>query len=337
MRFSHGLRVVMPVVLLGVAGFVWYASRNSIVVVGPVWHGPAVEAVYATGTVEPVRWAKVGPKSTGRIVEILAHEGDRVARNALLARLNDDEASAKVDQLAAQERLLRSEVKRLTPLLPKGYVGKQAYDRAVSEHRQAEAALDAARHVLDDLRIVSPMEGVVLRQDGEVGETVTNSQILFWVGELTPLRVTAEVDEEDIPRVRLGQRVLIKADAFPDQVLEGLVNEITPKGDPINKSYRVRVGLPADTPLRIGMTAEINVIVREQSNALLAPTGALVNGALWVARDGKAHRVAVKTGVADENKVEILEGLSGDEQVILSPPQDLKEGRTLRIKKSSGS
>jgi len=336
MRPRYRLLVVILIALVGAAVFAYYKAALTVVVATPS-RGPAVAAVYATGTVEPVRWAKVGPKSTGRIVEILAHEGDRVARNALLARLNDDEASAKVDQLAAQERLLRNEVKRLTPLLPKGYVGKQAYDRAVSERRQAEAALDAARHVLDDLRMVSPMDGVVLRQDGEVGETVTSSQTLFWVGEPTPLRVTAEVDEEDIPRVRLGQRVLIKADAFPDQVLEGLVNEITPKGDPINKSYRVRVGLPTGTPLRIGMTAEINVIVREQSNALLAPAGALVDGALWVARDGKAHRVAVKTGVADENKVEILEGLSGDEQVILSPPQDLKEGRTLRIKKPSGS
>ena len=80
--------------------------------------------------------------------------------------------------------------------------------------------------------------------------------------------VTAEVDEEDIARCRPGQQAVIKADAFPGRVLKGQVNEITPLGDPLNKSYRVRVALPDDTPLHLGMTTELNIIVSEQPNAL---------------------------------------------------------------------
>lgn len=331
MRTRHIIFTLLLVTLAAGGGFIFFYSQPTVTVAHPV-RGPAVEAVYATGEVEPVRWAKVSPKSTARIVEILAREGDRVTRNQLLARLSDDEAGARVDQLAAQERLLRDEVKRLTPLLPKGYVGKQAYDRAVSEHRQARATLDAAKHVLDDLRLRSPMSGVVLRQDGEPGETASSMQVLFWVGELKPLRITAEVDEEDIPRIRPGSRTLIKADAFPGQVLEGRVAEITPKGDPVNKSYRIRVALPDDTPLKTGMTTEVNIIVRETSNALLIPSGAVTNNMVWVVRAGKAERVAVKTGAATDQRIEITAGLGDNDEIIVAPPADLKQGRSVRTK-----
>lgn len=331
MRLHHWLLVLLFIALCGVAYWFVFAAPLNVQVSAPM-RGPAVEAVYATGNVEPVRWAKVGPKSTARIVEILVREGERVTRNQLLARLNDDEARARADQLAAQERLLRDEVKRLTPLLDKGYVGRQAYDRAVSEHRQAQANLDAARHVVKELSLRAPMDGVVLRQDGEPGETAIGAQVLFWVGEASPLRITAEVDEEDIPRVQPGQRVVIKADAFPAEALEGAVGEITPKGDPLNKSYRVRVTLPSGTKLQIGMTTEVNIITRATPDALLVPLSAVANGALWVVRDGKTERRAVKTGAADDQRIEIIEGLTGAEQIIVTPPADLKEGQPVRVK-----
>ena len=329
MRIRYQIPILLFVILAGAGVFVYFQSQASITITHPV-RGPAVEAVYATGEVEPVRWAKVSPKSTARIVEILAREGDRVTRNQLLARLSDDEVGARVDQLATQERMLRDEVQRLTPLLPKGYVGKQAYDRAVSEHRQAGANLDAAKHVQGDLRLRSPMSGVVLRQDGEAGETASSMQVLFWVGELKPLRITAEVDEEDILRIRPGSRTLIKADAFPGQVLEGRVAEITPKGDPVNKSYRVRVALPDDTPLKTGMTTEVNIIVRETSNALLIPSDAVTHNMVWVVRAGKAERVVVKTGATTNQRIEITAGLADNDEIIVAPPADLKQGRSVR-------
>lgn len=331
MPIRYPLLALLFVTLAGAGVFAYFQSQTGVTVTRPV-RGPAVEAVYATGEVEPVRWAKVGPKSTARIVEIRAREGDRVVRHQLLARLSDEEASARVDQLAAQEHLLRDEVTRLTPLLAKGYVGRQAYDRAVSDQRQARANLDAARHVLDDLHLRAPMDGVVLRRDGEPGETVTSSQVLFWIGETSPLRITAEVDEEDIPRVQAGQRVVIKADAFPAEALEGSVGEITPKGDPLNKSYRVRIGLPADTRLKIGMTTEINIIVRKTQNALLVPVSAVSNGAVWVVRNGTTERVSVKTGAADDQRIEITVGLGDHDDVIVTPPAGLKPGQTVRLK-----
>ncbi|MDP1709074.1 MAG: efflux RND transporter periplasmic adaptor subunit [Gammaproteobacteria bacterium] len=331
----RSLTLILLCVLLAGTGAYYFLSLPVTVTVAQPLRGPAVEAVYATGNVEPVRWAKVGPKGTARIEQILAREGVQVTHGQVLARLNDVEARARVAQLSAQERLLQGEVKRLTPLLAKGYVGKQAYDRTVSDHTQAQASLAAAQQVVNDLSLRAPMDGIVLRQDGEPGETVTSTQVLFWVGETSPLRITAEVDEEDIPRVKTGQRVVIKADAFPGATPEGTVGDITPMGDPINKSYRVRISLPADTRLKIGMTTEVNIIVRETPQALLVPVDAVANGKSWRVRDGKATPVAVTTGALDEKRIEIVTGLSEQDAVIIAPPPGLKAGDKVRTQASS--
>lgn len=299
----------------------------------PVAHperGPAVEAVYATGTVEPVHWAKIGPKATSRIVEILAKEGEAVKRGQVLARLDDREARANVANLAAREGFLRDDEKRFQELFAKRLVSRQQYDKAVSDHQQAFEALNAARQLLADLTLTAPMDGVVLRQDGQPGEVVGNTSVLYWVGEPGQLWVTADVDEEDIPRIRVGQRVLIKADAFAGQSLAGEVREITPKGDPVQKTYRVRVGLPADSPLKIGMTTEVNIVVREEPNALLIPASALVDGHVWVVRGGKARKVRVEPGVLGTQKLQILSGLSEADEVIVYPTAALKDGKSVR-------
>lgn len=92
---------------------------------------------------------------------------------------------------------------------------------------------------------------------------------------LCSLRVSAEVDEEDIVLVRVGQKVLIRSDAFPNQIFYGRVKSITPKGDPIARSYRVRINFSENNPLLIGMTAETNIIVHEKKNALLLPVSSI--------------------------------------------------------------
>ena len=136
--------------------------------------------------------------------------------------------------------------------------------------RQIQALISVQMEKLDDYTITAPMDGVVLRRDGEVGEIAEAGQILFRVGVPKPLQVVAEVNEEDIPRVAVGQTVLLRTDAFPDRRLEGKVREITPMGDAVAKTYRIRIALPDDTPLQLGMSVEANVVTREKADALLS-------------------------------------------------------------------
>lgn len=324
--------VAAALVLAGlvIVALLVFTFWRTAVVVGTPTHGPAVEAVYATGTVEPVNWAKVAPKATGRITEILKREGEAVRKGTLLARLDDREARALTEQLAERAAFLRAEFARQDKLFRDGYATRQSYERADSDLKQTEAQLAAARQVLADKQLVSPLAGTVLRRDGEPGEVALAGQVLYWVGQTGDLRIIADVDEENIPRVRNGQRALLRADAFPEQVLEGKVGSITPKGDPINKNYRVRISLPADTPLKIGMTVEVNIVVSEQPDALLLPVSAVSNSHVWVVVDGRARRLKIEPGVQGEDRISIRSGLKGDEQVILQPPAGLREGTAVR-------
>jgi RND family efflux transporter MFP subunit len=178
----------------------------------------------------------------------------------------------------------------------------------------------------------APSAGLVLRRDAEVGEVVDTPAALFWIGEPKPLRITAEVDEEDIAQIREGQRALLRADAFAGQVLTATVAQITPKGDATRKAYRVRLALPDDTPLMIGMTVEANIVLREAANAVLIPPAALRGDYVFIAQGEVARRRQVTVGVQGPRAVEIRQGLAAGDVVVLDPPQGLKDGQAIRLK-----
>jgi len=329
------------------AGWRWYGSLPLGVAAVQPTRGPAVEAVYATGTVEPINWAKIAPTLRARIESFAVKEGDRVQRGDVLVRLDDRKEQASLSELQAREKWQRDEFQRLDTLLERNVATKAARDKSLMDLEQTRALIENMRHRIGDLTLRAPLDGTVLRKDGEIGETVKEGEVLMTVGERAPLRISAEVDEEDIPRVRLGQPALIKADAFVNRVFDGTVSEVTPLGDPVNKSYRVRIALPADTALLIGMTTEVNIVVRREAQALLVPAAALYRtgtpqpvgrrtsaqaARLWTVVDGRAKAQTVTVGVRGDELVEIREGLAEDATVVLNPPPDIAEGQRLRVK-----
>jgi RND family efflux transporter MFP subunit len=325
------LLILAIIALAAAAAALLYNGGRPVEVVRPV-RGLAVEAVYATGTVEPEFWARIAPVVPGRIAEVLVHEGETVRQGQPLARLNDREATARIAELEAKAAYWREEMRRQSLLAERGIKSREAEEKSRSEFNQVTAAIAAARQRRTDLVVTSPIDGVVLRHDGEVGEVIGLDKALFWVGTPRPLRITADVDEEDIARLRPGQRVLVKADAFPERVLEARIDRITPKGDPVNKTFRVRVALPDDTPLLVGMTAEINVITAEKPDALLIPASALVGSHVFVIADGMAAVRDVKVGIRGRLRVEAVDGLAPGDAVVANPPAGLKAGERLHAK-----
>ncbi len=319
-------------VLVALAAWVWYLGAVPEVATVPAERGRAVDTVYATAIVEPVTWGRVGPTTLGRILSIAAEEGEEVVRGQELGRLDDRIARARVTELEARIEFLEAELQRVLPLAKEGFTSRQALERVESDLRQARAAFVAALQTLDDLVLRAPLDGVVLRRDGEVGEAVGPETTLFWIGRARPLRAEAEVDEEDIPRVARGQTVLIRSDAFPGRALESTVADITPKGDPVTKSYRVRIALPDDTPLMIGMTVETNIVVGMIEDAVLVPLSAVTGDGLWVVEDGRAHRRRVTLGVLGEDKVEVRAGLAAGASVVTAPPPGLRDGGRVRVR-----
>jgi membrane fusion protein (multidrug efflux system) len=178
---------------------------------------------------------------------------------------------------------------------------------------------------------LAPMDGIVLKEDGEVGDMVDPGTILYRIGLEKPLWVIADVNEEDIPRVELGQKALLRTDAFAGQVLRGFVKQITPAGDPVSKTFRVRIGLPDDTPLRVGMSVEANIVSREKPDVVLVPANAVVNNSLLTIEDGRVRQRPVGIGIRGSGFVEVIEGASEGELVASPATTNIKSGSRVRV------
>lgn len=314
------------------AGFWFLNGRHlsGIEVIHPA-RGPAVHAVYATGTVEATVMLPIAARAPARLIELNADEGSDVTKGQALARLEDRDLQKALESLRAKADYAQKDYDRKSAIAAKGYETKANIDSARAALDAARAAVGEAEAQAGYMTLTAPADGHIIRRDGEIGEMIAANQPVFWLSCCAPLRVSAEVDEEDIPAVKTGQEVLIRADAFPGKVFHGAVQSITPKGDPVARSFRVRISLDGETPLQIGMTAETNIIAEKRDNALLLPSGAIVDGAyVWVVKDGKLERRNVKTGAAGEAKTEIREGLSESDAVILSPNSRMKDGQRIK-------
>ena len=221
---------------------------------------------------------------------------------------------------------------------------------------QAQALLNAAQVDLDHTSIYSPVEGIVISRNCDVGQTVIaafQTPDLFLIAQdLTKMQVEASVDEADIGKVQLGQKVLFTVDAFPDRVFQGTVAQIrfAPKEEQNVVTYATVVAVSnPDLGLRPGMTATVSVITSEKKSTLRIPTAALrfkadpedkdllryetaeqqkpgnadtssdLQQRVWVdSPGGGAKPVLIKTGISDGRHTEILNGeLKENDRVII--------------------
>lgn len=320
--------LVVAVVAAALAGGAWYwqSARPTPVRTIAVTTGTAAELVYASGVVEPKTWAKVASLVRERIVATCSCEGRTVTAGTLLVRLDDSEVRANARALEARRVQAQKERDRAAELLTRSVGSQQAWERTASEVDQIEAALAATLEQQNEYLITAPLDGVVLRLDASVGEIAEAGAALAWVGLPKPLEVVAEVNEEDIPRVAVGQEVLLRADAFPGRVLPATVGSITPKGDPVAKTYRVRLALPDDTPLYIGMTVDANIVIRRLEDRVIVPVAALTGSRVAVIENGRLVMREVGIGIRGLENAEITKGLAAGERVVMPIPDGVSPG-----------
>ncbi|MBK8535440.1 MAG: efflux RND transporter periplasmic adaptor subunit [Candidatus Competibacteraceae bacterium] len=331
MRRKWIVWAIVALGLLAVGGLAAWRGFGPLAVetVRPT-RGSAVRAVYATGTVEPTVMLPIAPRNAGRLMELNVDESAQVHAGQVLARLEDADLKRTVDELEARALFAKSQQDRAQTLLDRGLGTVLERDRARSEWQAVEAAVARARALRSFMTLTAPADGQILQRDGEVGQLIPANQPIFYFSCCAPLRIEAEVDEEDILLVQAGQRVLIRAPALPERILEGQVSEITPKGNPVTRGYRVWIRFTEEPPLRIGMTAEVNIVVSEHPNALLVPTTAVSEGQVWIVREGRVQRRRVQSGLVGESRTEILSGLGETDAVVVHPVAALKDGRWVR-------
>jgi RND family efflux transporter MFP subunit len=296
---------------------------------------PVSEAIYGTGTVEPERWAKVVPLQRRRLVDLCRCEGQAVRAGQILGRQDDAEEVSALHELEINNDQLQRDRDRAERDRDKSDAAKTEYEQRQTQFDESKSRISAQKVRVDSLVLRAPLDGMVLRRDGEVGEIVGPTDVLFWVGPPTPMQVVAEINEEEITRIAVGQKAFLRSEAFATQALRATVSQITPKGDPTRKTFRVYLRLPSDTPLRIGMTVEVNIIYREKSAAVVVPSEAVIDNAVQVVRDGRIQRVPVSVGIRGSRNVEIIGNVTQDTTVLSPARADLADGTRVHAENMS--
>ena len=333
---------LLAAVLLAGAGTAawWEFARPPVLAVAAPWRGAALEAVYATGVVEAVDSARVGTTVAARIVSLAVDEGDRVKAGQVIAQLDDRQAQQRVTDAQARRALAEQELARDRALLAQAVRSQQQVQRSQEARDVAEAAVLLASRQLEEYRIASPLDGIVMRRPVEPGETVAANATLFEIASPVALRVAADVDERDIARIRLGTKVAIRAEAFPGRAIAATVTNIRGRGETATRTFRVEANLPSDTGLLIGMTVDVNLVVAERDGALLVPPSTVRNappqggrpGAAHVFRvvDGHARLTPVELGAVGPSAIEIRSGLEDGAKLIADPPASLSDGAAVK-------
>jgi RND family efflux transporter MFP subunit len=319
---------VLVLALIGAGA--WWLTRPLIVEVAPPTRGEAVDAIYASGQIEPGVQMPIAPRNAGYVVAVLVREGDVVKRGQVLIRLQDDDLANGEAELAARADLARRQQLRAQDLLKQGFISQAEVDRTRTEHDAARAGLARSQSQRRFLQLTAPADGLILKRDVEVGQFVNMGQSLLYLSCCAPLRVAAEVDEEDIGRVRIGHPVLLRSDALGDAVLAAEVSAITPKGDPVSRSYRVRMKIAEPDRFRVGMTVDANIVLARRQQVLLLPRTAVNEQHVWLVRHGKLVRSKVVTGAATVEKIEIRSGIGAQDQVVIKPLGTFKPDQRVR-------
>jgi HlyD family secretion protein len=337
--------------------------------------GDVARSVVATGKIQPLAKVEIKSKASGIVKRLFVDYGDRVKEGQVLAELDREQLEAAVREaranlLAAEAAWERNKIEAEGPDLPflkaalerarKLYtdgliapslledadkawqMGLNKQTAAKSQAAVSKAEVAKARAALEryetDLRyatITSPMDGLVLSRDVEVGDAVSSILVLgsqatlvMMLGDVSEVYVLGKVDEADIGRVYMGQRARIVVESFKDKSFEGKVTKISPLGKEKDNVTTFEVRVSIQNPggeLKTNMTANAEIILEEKKAVLLVPESAVLydkerKPSLEVPdpkANGGKRKVAVKLGISNGVKTELVEGLKEGDKVVL--------------------
>lgn len=276
----------------------------------PISRGDIEAVVVTTGSMNPVTTVEVGSQVSGRIAKLYADFNSRVKKGQVVAELdqslfltrvqqnqaNYDSAKASLEKARVTLDNIKKKYNRALELFQKeliSYEEKEAveteYYNAVADLKSAEARLEQAYSQLESSKvdlaytvIRSPIDGIVISRNINVGQTVAASfqaPVLFTIAnDLSKMQVECSVDEADIGKIQDGQRARFTVDAFPDEKFTGTVTQVRYSPEIIQNVVTYTTIVEVDNPemkLRPGMTATVSVIIGEAKNVLKVPNAAL--------------------------------------------------------------
>jgi len=373
------LLLVTVSVLAGVAWGVWGRSgESSAAAAGAALARPALtvelasasrgamsDFVTVVGSLEGEATVEVSSKVNGRLEEVVVRIGDRVAKGALLARVEAREIQEQVNQAQASYEVARATVKqreadlkfaqtsldRSRSLFDRELLPRQTLDDADARQQASQAQLELARAQfmqaqarLDELKITlssteirSPVNGFVGKRMLDPGAYVTSNTTVVSMVEIDRVRLVANVVEKDLRRVLVGSAAAVEVDAFPGEIFQGRVARLAPVLDPATRTAQMEVEIPnGDFRLKPGMYSRVRLTVASKAQALTVPVNAVVTlegkRGVFQVKDGaagagqEADFVPIQIGLEDGTRVEVLAGLTDQARVVTAGAAALRDG-----------
>lgn len=368
-------KIIIGAVVVALGGIYMFGDEKKTdeYITKKIEKGDITEKITATGTINPISTVNIGTQVSGSISEILVDYNTKVVKGQLLAQIDPALFEATVAQKQAALSIAKAQVDvvkndivyykkhldRIKKLNSSKYSAdaelesaQRDYDNATvqlelreAEVKQAEAALQAAEIDLKYTKIISPVDGIVVSKEVEVGQTVAASfqtPTLFNVAEdLTKMQIETSVVEADIAKVKEGQTVEFSVDSYPDEIFYGIVTQV--RNEAITTSnvvtYEVIIEIDnKDLKLKPGMTANVEIITAEKLGVYLVPNKALrfyiedeygltkryKDKGLWVLQDGVPMRISINVGVADDDRTEVSSDMLNENlNVILAKKEQL--------------
>ena len=357
-------------------------KNTSSYITDNVKHSDIVEKITATGQINPISTVNIGSQVSGTISEIYVDYNSEVTKDQLLAQIDPSLFQATVDRCRANLEVAKAQVKvsennivyykkdleRKRKLNASQYASVKDLDLAEKEYhnavaqlelqkatvQQAQAQLESAETELRYTKIISPINGIVVSKEVEVGQTVAASfqtPTLFYVAEdLKKMQIEASVVEADIAKVSVGQKVEFSVDSFPDEIFEGIVTQVRNQAITTSNVVTYEVIIEVDNSslkLKPGMTANVEIITADKKDVLVVPNKALrfyITGedgkiqrykdkGVWTIENNQPKRVVVNVGIYNDEYTEVISGniKVGDKVIVESTVENEKE-RAMRMR-----
>jgi membrane fusion protein (multidrug efflux system) len=296
----------------------------------------------STGDVVSIQRANIVAKVGGSLERVLVNIGAQVGQNQLLALIDTSELAQQVQQTGATLFTAQSNFSRARQLLADSLATQQDYENAEAAQKVAEANYQIAATHLSYAHITAPFSGTITARLLDPGAVVMpNASTLFTLMDLDSVKVVINVLEKDVPFVAIGARAMVTADALPADTLAGRVGRLSQAVDPTTRTMPVEVFVPnREHRLKPGMYATVSLVLSEHPDAITIPAQTVLTDAngtfVYAVVNDTARRLTVQPGITQGSQTEIISGLAGDEDLITTGQQFVRNGAPVSIQAATG-
>ena len=318
----------------------------------------------ASGYVVAQRKASVASKGTGRLVYIGVVEGDEVKKDQILARIEDSDIKAQLEEAEANLKFYEADLKeaennyrREVELFEKGLTSAQLFDRAEANYKRLLASLEIAKArisqyevALENTIIRAPFDGTVLTKNAEIGEVVaplgastTSRGAVVLIADMNSLLVEADVSESNIEKIEVNRDCEIVLDAYPDKNYAGFVFKIVPTADRSKATVMVKVGfknydsrvLPEMSAKVLFLNEALDPLTADQKPVLVVPFSSIKQEAgktlVYFVNNDIVEPLSISTGKRLGNNIEVTSGLQRGDKIIESVDEYITQGIKVKI------